>query len=144
VEGEVVVDWTDGLKVKDVIDVLHPALRVWCVTCLGTSCVEWLPYCLHHLCDCLARPFPPTPPPDPRLPAEIVEVSDIYGIKVNYVGVPKSQQYSNGYFLRESTCLALKGTKAKTEEELAEGACHCQCHCHILCVCHWAGFICKG
>jgi hypothetical protein len=51
VEGEVVVDWTDGLKVKDVIDVLHPALRVWCVTCLGTPYSEWLPYCLHHLCD---------------------------------------------------------------------------------------------
>ncbi len=72
----------------------------------------------------MVRPFPPHPPPQPRLPAEIVEISDIYGIKVNYVGVPKSQQYSNGYFLRESTCLAPKGTKAKTEEELAEGACH--------------------
>jgi hypothetical protein len=51
-----------------------------------------------------------------------VEVSDLYGLKVTYIGIPKSQQYSNGYFLRESTCLAPKGTKAKTEEELAEGA----------------------
>ncbi len=51
-----------------------------------------------------------------------MEVSDLYGLKVTYIGIPKSQQYSNGYFLRESTCLAPKGTKAKTEEELAEGA----------------------
>ncbi len=50
----------------------------------------------------------------------------IYAARANleptvYIGVPKSQQYSNGYFLRESTCLAPKGTKAKSEEELAEG-----------------------
>ena len=51
-----------------------------------------------------------------------MEVSDLYGLKVTYIGIPKSQQYSNGYFLRESTCLAPKGTKATTEEELAEGA----------------------
>ncbi len=83
VEGEVVKEWTDDLKVGDPLDALHPQLRVW-------------------------------------LPADIVEVSDLYGLKVAYVGVPKSQQYYNGYFTRESTCLAPRGTKARTEDELAK------------------------
>ena len=30
-EGDVVSDWTDALKVHDIIDAYHPNLRVWYV-----------------------------------------------------------------------------------------------------------------
>ena len=36
--------------------------------------------------------------------------------------MPKAQQYYNGYIAKESTSLAPRGTKSKTDAELALGA----------------------
>ena len=45
----------------------------------------------------------------------------MFGLKLTFTEVPKSQQYYNGWVSRESTTLAPRGTKAKSAAERATG-----------------------
>jgi hypothetical protein len=50
------------------------------------------------------------------------------GLKLSYIGMPKSQQYDNPWVSRDATSIAPKGTKAKSASELAAGnATTCSC-----------------